>query len=210
MPTTHLLSSTLLAFIPCTDSIVQYVVLVLLTFYSGILLTRPFLPSARMHKLETQVAETTDMLQSANEERMLRSNREFNLDIQLRLSKVNLTKSTLRLKILKFGLGYAPQEYLHMMGVLSRDIERCKREAKEIQIAILTEMEKERQLLYNADIDDMNIILSSSVSTRRIQSEAQPVLQRQFKFSWMGNFGIKRSGVEEHQRSSAEGIWRWN
>jgi hypothetical protein len=47
---------------------------------------RPFLPSARMYKLENLLAETTDMLQRAKEERML-SNREFSLEIQLRLSR---------------------------------------------------------------------------------------------------------------------------
>ncbi|KAF7347506.1 hypothetical protein MVEN_01506800 [Mycena venus] len=176
MAITHLLSTTLLALISCTgNNIVQYVVLLLFVSYSVIILLRPRLPSARMVKLEHLVAETTDMLHSANEERLL-TNREFTLQTQLRLSRVNLTKSTLRSKILEFGLGYPTKEYLHIMGPLSTEIEQCKREVKEVKIAILTEMEHERQVLYSANIDDMVVILSSGCSnlkTRGRSPEAQ-------------------------------------
>ncbi|KAJ7269348.1 hypothetical protein B0H12DRAFT_33714 [Mycena haematopus] len=157
---THLWSTTLLALLSCTNTnIVQYAVLSFLVSYSGMLLTRPLLPSARMVKLENIVAETTDIFQSAKEERML-SNREFNLEVQLRLSRVNLTKSILRPKILEFELGYPAKEYLHIVGSLSAEIERCKRELKEIQIDILTEMEIERQLLYNTKIDEIVVVLA--------------------------------------------------
>jgi hypothetical protein len=75
-------------------------------------------------------------------------------------------------------LTYPAQEYLHIAGDLSADIERCKREVKQIQIDILvnglslktsptelkflqTAMESERQVLYNANIEEMVIVLSS-------------------------------------------------
>jgi hypothetical protein len=93
-------------------------------------------------------------------------------------SRVNLTKSTLRVKLLEFELGYPAKEYLHIVGGLSADIERCKREVKQIQIDILvsgsslktsptelsfrqTAMESERQVLYNANIEEMVVVLSS-------------------------------------------------
>ncbi|KAJ7897264.1 hypothetical protein B0H14DRAFT_3124771, partial [Mycena olivaceomarginata] len=137
MHITHLLSTTLLALLSCTgNNIVRYAVLLFLVFYAGVFVVQPLLPSARMLKLENMVAEATDILDSANEERML-SNREFNLEVQLRLSRVNLIKSTLRAKILEFALGHPATEYLHIVGGLSADIERCKREVRQIQIDIL-------------------------------------------------------------------------
>ncbi|KAJ7742195.1 hypothetical protein B0H14DRAFT_2988583 [Mycena olivaceomarginata] len=51
--------------------------------------------------------------------------------------RVNLTKSTLRAKLLEVELGHPAKEYLHIVGGLSADIERCKREVKQIQIDIL-------------------------------------------------------------------------
>ncbi|KAF7337572.1 hypothetical protein MSAN_02230500 [Mycena sanguinolenta] len=123
------------------------------------LLTRPLLPSARMAKLEDIITHTTDILQTANEERML-SDREFNLQLQLRLSRVNLTKSILRSKILEFGLGFPMKEYLYIVGKLSTEIERCKKEVKGIQIDLLTELEIERQLLCNAKIDETIVVLA--------------------------------------------------
>jgi hypothetical protein len=88
MHITHLLSTTLLALLSCTgNSIVRDVVLLFLVFYAGVFFVQPLLPSARMLKLENIVAETADILQSANEEHML-SNREFNLKVRLRLSRL--------------------------------------------------------------------------------------------------------------------------
>lgn len=150
----HLLSTTLLALLSCIGTrVVQYVTLPFLASYSVLLLVRPLLPSSRMNKLQTLLAESIDLLQRANEESMF-SNRDFNLQVQLRLSRwvsesnfhvpslmiksspdrANLTQSTLRSKLLKFG---STQEYLYMLGFLSQEIEKCKREAKEIQTAIL-------------------------------------------------------------------------
>jgi len=158
------MSTTLLGLLSCVgNKIIRYIAFSLLVAYSGFLLARSLLPSARLIKLESLVAETIDILERANEERML-FNREFKLEMQLRLSRVNLTKSTLRSKLLEFGLGCPTKEYLHIMGALSAEIERCKREVKEIQIAILTEMENERRVLYNANIDDMVVVLSSGCS----------------------------------------------
>ncbi|KAJ7361343.1 hypothetical protein DFH08DRAFT_1074347 [Mycena albidolilacea] len=168
MRITHLLSTTLLALLSCAgNNIVRYVVLLFLVFYAGVFIVQPLLPSARMLKLENIAAETADILQSANEEHML-SNREFNLEVRLRLSRVNLTKSTLRAKLLEFELGHPAKEYLHIAGGLSADIERCKREVKQIQIDILTAMESERQVLYNTNIEEMVVVLSSGSTLRRI------------------------------------------
>ncbi|KAJ7361344.1 hypothetical protein DFH08DRAFT_371318 [Mycena albidolilacea] len=168
MHITHLLSTTLLALLSYTgNNIVRYVVLLFLVFYAGVFIVQPLLPSARMLKLENIMAETADILQSANEEHML-SSRKFNLEVQLRLSRVNLTKSTLRARILEFELSYPAQEYLHIVGDLSAEIERCKREVKQIQIDILTAMESERQVLYNANIEEMIVVLSSGSTLRRI------------------------------------------
>ncbi|KAJ7687373.1 hypothetical protein B0H17DRAFT_686418 [Mycena rosella] len=156
MSDTHLLSATFLALLSCIGSnIAQYVVLSLLVSCCGVLLARPLLPSARMKRLEELVAETTDLLQRAIEERVL-SNRGFILQIQLRLSRANLNKSSLRAELLKFE-SHCMQEYLYILGVLSHDIDRCRREVKEVQIAILAEMERECQLMYSDEI----IILSS-------------------------------------------------
>ncbi|KAJ7109824.1 hypothetical protein C8R44DRAFT_263787 [Mycena epipterygia] len=147
----HLLSTTLLALFSCIGSrVVQYVTLPFFASYSALLLARPLLPSSRMNKLEKLLAESTDLLQRANEEDML-FNREFNL--------ANLTQSTLRSRLLKFG---TTQEYLHMLGFLSQEIEQCKREAKDIQTTILSEMEKGRQLVYNEEIS----ILSSGFALK--------------------------------------------
>ncbi|KAF8215779.1 hypothetical protein K438DRAFT_1954485 [Mycena galopus ATCC 62051] len=168
MPLTHLLSTTFPALLSCVKTnIVQYLVPFFVILYAGFLVTKPLLPSARMAKLENIVAQTTDILQSANEERML-SNREFNLEMQLSLSRVNLTKSTLRSKVLEFEL-CPTKEYLHIMGSLSADIERCKREVKGIQIDILNAVENERQVLYNANINEMSVVLSSGCSLGRIE-----------------------------------------
>ncbi|KAJ6520204.1 hypothetical protein C8R45DRAFT_954270 [Mycena sanguinolenta] len=156
----HLWSTTLLALLSCAGTnIVQYFVLLFLALYSGMLLTRPLLPSARMAKLEDIITHTTDILQMANEERML-PDREFNLGMQLRLSRVNLTKSILRSKILEFELGFPMKEYFYIVGKLSTEIEQCRKEVKEIQIDILSEMEIERQLLCNAKIDEMIVVLA--------------------------------------------------
>ncbi|KAJ7742196.1 hypothetical protein B0H14DRAFT_3897774 [Mycena olivaceomarginata] len=159
----HLLSTTLLALLSCTGSnIVRYVVLLFLVFYAGVFFVQPLLPSARMLKLENIVADTADILQSANEEHML-SNREFNLEVQLRLSRVNLTKSTLRAKLLEFELGYPAKEYLHIVGDLSAAIERglsLKTSPTELSF-FQTAMESERQVLYNANIEEMIVVLSS-------------------------------------------------
>ncbi|KAJ7897266.1 hypothetical protein B0H14DRAFT_399066 [Mycena olivaceomarginata] len=81
--------------------------------------------------------------------------------------RVNLTKSTLQPKILEFELGYPAKEYLYILGGLSADIERCKREVKQIQIDILTAMENERQVLYNANIEEMVAVLSLGSRSRR-------------------------------------------
>ncbi|KAJ7508716.1 hypothetical protein B0H11DRAFT_1902297 [Mycena galericulata] len=163
--TAHLVLTTLLTTVSCAASnIVQYVTFSLLVSYSAMLLARPFVPSARMKELEQRILETTDLLQRATEERVL-PNRAFNLEMQLRLSRgqfsVNLDKSMLSSKVLGFRLGHPTREYLHIIGVLSQEIRRCKTEAKEIQVAILTEMEHERQLVYNDDINDKIMILSS-------------------------------------------------
>ncbi|KAJ7755013.1 hypothetical protein DFH07DRAFT_822569 [Mycena maculata] len=160
---THLVLTTLLALISCaTGKVVQYVLLSVLVSYSAFLLARPFLPSARMTELEELIAETTDLLQQANEERVL-PNRAFNLAMQLRLSRVNRDKSGLRSKILGFRLGYPMQEYLHMAGVLSREIQRCRREAKEIQVAIL-------------------VCASANVIRRRVEILSRP--KRRTKGNW--------------------------
>ncbi|KAJ7492250.1 hypothetical protein FB451DRAFT_1360947 [Mycena latifolia] len=110
-----------------------------------------------MYKLEEVMEETAGLLQKAIEERVL-SNREFILKMHLKLARANLTKSTLRSEILGFE-SRRVQEYLHILGVLSHAIDRCRREVKEIKVAILAETESERQLLYNEEI----IILSSGV-----------------------------------------------
>ncbi|KAJ7116830.1 hypothetical protein C8R43DRAFT_112589 [Mycena crocata] len=163
----HLLSTTLFTLISCAgNNAVQYAVISLLASYFGIRLARPFLPSARMNSLEELIADTTDLLHRADEERML-SNHQFHLDVQLKLSRVSLTKSTLRSKILGLKLCYRLQEYLLIMGIVSRNIEQCKREVKDIQIAILTEVEAERQRLYN----DQIVILSSGFSLQRMRED---------------------------------------
>ncbi|KAJ7024379.1 hypothetical protein C8F04DRAFT_160669 [Mycena alexandri] len=133
MSESHLISTALLAF--ATNNILQYVLLSLVLFYSITLLFRPLLPSAKMSQLESLTAETLDIFQSANEERLL-SKRDFNMEMQLRLSRVNLNKSVLRSTILQFELGYRAREYLHIVGALSGEIDRYKREVKAIQVAI--------------------------------------------------------------------------
>jgi hypothetical protein len=62
----------------CTgNNIVRYVVLLFLAFFAGVFfVVQPLLPSARMFKLEDMVAETIDILQSANEEHMLSNHEE--------------------------------------------------------------------------------------------------------------------------------------
>jgi hypothetical protein len=88
MRITHLSSTILLALLSYTgNNVVRYVILLLLVFYAGVFFVQPLLPSARMLKLENIVAETADVLQSTNEEHML-SNREFNLEVRLRLSRL--------------------------------------------------------------------------------------------------------------------------
>ncbi|KAJ7431737.1 hypothetical protein B0H11DRAFT_840438 [Mycena galericulata] len=172
--TAHLVLTTLLTTVSCAASnIVQYVTFSLLVCYSAMLLARPFVPSARMKELEELIMETTDLLQRATEERVL-PNRAFNLEMQLRLSRVNLDKSMLSSKVLGFRLGHPTREYLHIIGVLSQEIRRCKTEAKEIQVAILTEMEQECQLVYNDDINDKIMILSSEFPNQRRPPSARP------------------------------------
>lgn len=89
MRITHLLSTILLALISYNgNNVVRYVVLLLLGFYAvGVFFVQPRLPSARMLELEDMVEETTDVFDIANEEHML-SSREFNLEVQLRLSRL--------------------------------------------------------------------------------------------------------------------------
>jgi hypothetical protein len=88
MRITHLSSTILLALLSYTgNDVVRYVVLLFLVFYAVVFFVQPLLPSARMLKLENIVAETADVLQSTNEEHML-SNREFNLEVRLRLSRL--------------------------------------------------------------------------------------------------------------------------
>ncbi|KAJ7742198.1 hypothetical protein B0H14DRAFT_2637676 [Mycena olivaceomarginata] len=197
MRITHLLPTTLLALLSCTgNNIVRYVVLLFLAFYAGVIfVVQPLLPSARMLKLEDMVAETADILQSANEEHMPVQSRvqpgsaapavevgwhpsPIGAQAEATYSRVNLTKSTLRAKLLEFELGHPAKEYLHIVGDFSADIEWCKREVKQIQIDILvgslslktwpTELnflqiavENERQVLYNANIEEMVVVLSS-------------------------------------------------
>jgi hypothetical protein len=83
------LSTILLALLSYTgNNVVRYVVLLLLGFYTvGVFFVQPLLPSARMLQLENMVAETTDILDIVNEEHML-SNREFNLEVRLRLLRL--------------------------------------------------------------------------------------------------------------------------
>jgi hypothetical protein len=89
MRITHLLSTILLALLSYVgNDVVRYVVVLLLGFYTvGVSFVQPLLPSVRMLLLEDMVAETTDILDIVNEEHML-SNREFNLEVRLRLSRL--------------------------------------------------------------------------------------------------------------------------
>ncbi|KAK7063896.1 hypothetical protein R3P38DRAFT_2821069 [Favolaschia claudopus] len=124
-----------------------------------------------MAELERIVADTVDILHSAGEERLL-PNREVMLQLQLRLSRMNVTKSTLRSDILAFELSCsAGTEYLHTMRRLSAEIESCKREAKKIQVEILTEIEKKRREVYSSSIEDLAVILASGCSLQRNQAD---------------------------------------
>ncbi|KAJ7204417.1 hypothetical protein GGX14DRAFT_646988 [Mycena pura] len=177
------LSSTLLALGSCVaNNIVQYTVLSLLALYSTLHVSRPLLPSARIDTLERLITETADLLEKAHEERVFFS-RDFNFNIQLRLSQALETKSTLRSRILlQFGLNHSAswnQEYLYVLGDLSRSIQQCARDVKDIKVTILVtaaseqhpqpvlkpssqaEMEHERRLLYRDDISDRMTILAS-------------------------------------------------
>ncbi|KAK7063895.1 hypothetical protein R3P38DRAFT_2821065, partial [Favolaschia claudopus] len=156
----HLFSSTLV-FIPA-NNIMQYALLGSVVLYAGLRLVQPLLPSARMAELEKIVVETVDILHSASEERLL--HRESMFQFQLRLSRVNVMRSSLRTDILAFESGYATCEYLRMLQRLSVEIEACKRETKKIQVAILTEIEQRQRELYHASIDDMAAILASGCS----------------------------------------------
>ncbi|KAF7337573.1 hypothetical protein MSAN_02230600 [Mycena sanguinolenta] len=144
----------LLALLSCAGTnIVQYIVLLSFGLYSGMLLTS-LLPNAGMTKLEDIVTHTTDILQPPNEERML-SDREFNLQVQLRLSRVNLTK------IEDFGIWvvFSDERILvHSGKALHRS--RAMQERGQIQIDILAELETEQQLLCNAKIDEMIAVLA--------------------------------------------------
>ncbi|KAJ7204416.1 hypothetical protein GGX14DRAFT_646986 [Mycena pura] len=156
------LSATLLALGSCVaNNIVQYTVLSLLALYSTLHVSRPLLPSARIDSLERLITETADLLEKAREERVF-FNRDFNFNIQLRLSQALETKSTLRSRVLlQFELNHSAQEYLYVWGNLSRSIQQCARDVKDIKVTILAEMEHERRLLYRDDISDRMTILAS-------------------------------------------------
>ncbi|KAK7063899.1 hypothetical protein R3P38DRAFT_2821085 [Favolaschia claudopus] len=209
MALARILSSTLVLIPSCTEgNIIQYAVLSALALYVGLRAIQPLFPSARMVDLEKIVAETLDILHSANEEHLLRS-REFMLQVQLRLSRVNMVKSTLRSNVLAFEFNYPTRECLHRLRRLFSEIEGCKREAKQIKVAILTEIEKERREVYSASIEDMAAILASgrSVSAYQFGSVAASldvedhiplkdfklaVIQREGGPRWLNMVGSKR------------------
>jgi len=108
------------------------------------------------------------LLEEAHEERVFFS-RDFDFNIQLRLSQALETKSTLRSRVLlQFGLRHSAQEYLYVWGNLSRSIQQCLRDVKDIKVTILAEMEHERRLLYRDDIDDRMTILASGSYPRQV------------------------------------------
>ncbi|KAJ7204414.1 hypothetical protein GGX14DRAFT_646985 [Mycena pura] len=147
------------------SKIVQYTLVSLLAVHFGLDVARSLLPSARMDSLERLIAETADLLDKAREERVL-SNREFNFEIQLKLSRALEDKSMLRSRVLcEFGLSHSAQEYLHILGGLSRSIQQCTRDVKDIKLAVLTEVEKERHIMYGEDIKNMIILGSDLYAT---------------------------------------------
>ena len=110
------------------------------------------------------------------------------------------TKSTLRSRVLlQFGLSHSAQEYLYVWGDLSRSIQQCVRDIKDIKVTILVtaaseqrpqpvlkspsqaEMEHERRLLYRDDISDRMTILASgshvSESNRYPKDFAEDILK---------------------------------
>ncbi|KAF7302657.1 hypothetical protein HMN09_00900300 [Mycena chlorophos] len=100
-----------------------------------------------MRDLERILHETRNMLDRGREEGML-CDKEFRLDVQLRLAKTEEVASSLRSRLLqKYGPECSPSmcEYFGVFGIVARKVRGCRRDVRGIQMMLLRRIEGERR-----------------------------------------------------------------
>ncbi|KAF7307378.1 hypothetical protein MIND_00531900 [Mycena indigotica] len=155
----------LLPFIADTDNndILQYTVVAGVALIAGLrFLIQPLLPHFCMDDIEHVIRETKDIFDKAQEEHLFRD-RVPRLDIQLRLSRAQEEQSYLRSRVLdEHGLSCSAREYLFILSDLARQLRRCRRQAKAIQLCLLRSIEDERRGRHCERVEEIAAVLSSA------------------------------------------------
>ncbi|KAF7302681.1 hypothetical protein HMN09_00902900 [Mycena chlorophos] len=155
-------STVLMSAASCVNnSIFQYAVLAaFITTYTGLRLAAPLAPRRCLDDIEHIIQEATDSLEKAREEHLLR-NRQFRLNLELRLIQAQERSSLLRYKLLQqYGVVPSWREYLQWFGHLASELRKCRKEFKDIQLLILTEIESERRSLHLEEASQITDIMA--------------------------------------------------
>nr|GAT59832.1 predicted protein [Mycena chlorophos] len=143
------------------NSIFQYAFLAaFITTYTGIRLAAHLAPRICLDDIEHIIQEVNDSLEKAREEHLLR-NRQFRLNLELRLIQAQERCSLLRCKLMQqYGVAPSLREYLHWFGHLASELRECRKEFKDIQLMILTEIESERRSLHLEEASQITDIMT--------------------------------------------------
>ncbi|KAJ7792238.1 hypothetical protein B0H14DRAFT_3890067, partial [Mycena olivaceomarginata] len=152
-----LLSLVLIPFIP--SSTLQYIAVVLTSISLAVYLAYYNTPTRQVGRLDAAAKEVNALFEVATGECV--ADPRFVYKAGLRLSEMNYTVSTLRLRTI--GMKYMSWKgYAHHLRAIASPIEECRRELEELRSSVLLALECARQQRYREDIDRRTVTLDNA------------------------------------------------
>ncbi|KAJ7789935.1 hypothetical protein B0H14DRAFT_3891499 [Mycena olivaceomarginata] len=157
-----LLSLVLIPFISSASSTLQYIAVVLTSTISlAAYLAYYNTPTRQVGRLDAAAKEVNALFKVATGECV--ADPRFVYEAGLRLSEMNYTVSTLRLRTI--GMKYMSWKgYAHHLRAIVSPIKECRRELEELRSSVLLALECARQQRYREDINRRTATLDSAFS----------------------------------------------